>query len=116
VSAFAPICHPTQCPWGIKAFTGYLGTDQSTWKNYDATLLVLEKGANTNLDILIDQGTDDSFLNDKQLLPEAFEAACQKVGQPLTLRMQEGYDHGYYFISTFMESHINHHADVLHKP
>ncbi|OQS00672.1 S-formylglutathione hydrolase [Achlya hypogyna] len=98
VSAFAPICHPTQCPWGIKAFTGYLGTDQSTWKNYDATLLLLEKGANANYNILIDQGTDDSFLTDKQLLPEAFE---------------EGYDHGYYFISTFMEDHINHHADVL---
>ncbi|EQC26129.1 S-formylglutathione hydrolase [Saprolegnia diclina VS20] len=113
VSAFAPICHPTQCPWGIKAFTGYLGTDQSTWKAHDATLLVLEKGANPNLNILIDQGTDDQFLADKQLLPEAFEAACQKVGQPLTLRMQDGYDHGYYFVSTFMEDHINHHADVL---
>ncbi|KAF0705536.1 hypothetical protein AaE_014473 [Aphanomyces astaci] len=113
VSAFAPIAHPTQCPWGIKAFTGYLGTDQATWKNYDATLLVLEKGAVPGLHIWVDQGTDDQWLQEKQLLPEAFEAACQKVGQPLTLRMLDGYDHGYYFISTFIEEHLNNHADLL---
>ncbi|ETV77471.1 S-formylglutathione hydrolase, variant 1 [Aphanomyces astaci] len=78
VSAFAPIAHPTQCPWGIKAFTGYLGTDQATWKNYDATLLVLEKGAVPGLHIWVDQGTDDQWLQEKQLLPEAFEVASRR--------------------------------------
>ncbi|RHY20980.1 hypothetical protein DYB25_011021, partial [Aphanomyces astaci] len=81
--------------------------------NYDATLLVLEKGAVPGLHIWVDQGTDDQWLQEKQLLPEAFEAACQKVGQPLTLRMLDGYDHGYYFISTFIEEHLNNHADLL---
>ncbi|KAH9100823.1 hypothetical protein Ae201684P_007016 [Aphanomyces euteiches] len=97
------------------SFTGYLGTDQAAWKTYDATLLVLEKGANPSLKIWVDQGTDDQFLHEKQLLPEAFEAACQKVGQPLTLRMLDGYDHGYYFISTFIDEHLNNHADILYK-
>lgn len=112
ISAFAPIAHPSECPWGIKAFTGYLGVDQETWKQYDATQLILAQGA-ISQPILIDQGREDNFLHDKQLLPEAFEAACQSVGQKLTLRMQDGYDHSYYFIASFIEDHVNHHADAL---
>ena len=110
VSAFAPIAAPMRCPWGEKAFTNYLGADKATWRDYDASELVLS--ANYNHPILIDQGTIDQFLA-KQLLPEVFKAACQKVGQPLNLRYQEGYDHSYYFISTFIEDHIRHHADAL---
>ena len=110
VSAFAPIAAPMRCPWGEKAFTNYLGADKATWRDYDASELVLS--ANYNHPILIDQGTTDQFLA-KQLLPEVFEAASQKVGQPLNLRYQDGYDHSYYFISTFIEDHIRHHADAL---
>lgn len=110
VSAFAPIVAPMRCPWGEKAFTNYLGTDKETWRNYDASELVLT--ANYNHPILIDQGTKDQFL-EKQLQPEVFKAACQKVGQPLNLRYQQGYDHSYYFISTFIEDHIRHHAEAL---
>jgi S-formylglutathione hydrolase len=112
VSAFAPIAAPMQCPWGQKAFTNYLGSDQESWRAYDASELVLT--AASNRPILIDQGTADPFL-EKQLLPQVFEQACAKAGQPLILRMQEGYDHGYYFISTFVEDHIRHHADILWK-
>jgi S-formylglutathione hydrolase len=111
VSAFAPIAAPMQCPWGQKAFTNYLGADPETWRAYDASELVLT--APSNRPILIDQGTADPFL--EQLLPHVFEQACAKVGQPLILRMQAGYDHGYYFISTFIEDHIRHHADILWK-
>jgi S-formylglutathione hydrolase len=110
VSAFAPIAAPIRAPWGQKAFTGYLGADQETWKAYDASELIQK--APFNRPILIDQGTADQFL-EKQLMPEVFEQACHQSGQPLTLRMQAGYDHSYYFISTFMEDHIRHHADVL---
>lgn len=110
VSAFAPIAAPMRCPWGEKAFSNYLGTNQATWRNYDASELVLT--ANYNRPILIDQGTTDQFLK-KQLLPEVFETACQKVGQPLNLRYQEGYDHSYYFISSFIADHIRHHAEAL---
>ncbi|CAH0480435.1 unnamed protein product [Peronospora belbahrii] len=112
ISAFAPISHPSQCPWGIKSFTGYLGVDQETWKEYDATQLILRHGP-IPLPILIDQGREDNFLHEKQLLPEAFEAACNSVGQELTLRMQDGYDHSYYFIASFVEDHVNYHADAL---
>ncbi|CAI5702142.1 hypothetical protein KXD40_000510 [Peronospora effusa] len=112
ISAFAPIAHPSQCPWGIKAFTGYLGVEQETWKEYDATQLILKQGPITQ-PILIDQGREDNFLHDKQLLPEAFEAACNLVGQEVTLRMQDGYDHSYYFIASFIEDHVNYHADAL---
>jgi S-formylglutathione hydrolase len=112
VSAFAPIVAPMHCPWGEKAFTNYLGTDKETWRNYDASELVLT--ANYNCPILIDQGTTDQFLA-KQLLPKILEAACQKVGQPLNLRYQDGYDHSYYFISTFIEDHIRHHAAALYR-
>uniref|UniRef100_K3WZH1 S-formylglutathione hydrolase n=1 Tax=Globisporangium ultimum (strain ATCC 200006 / CBS 805.95 / DAOM BR144) TaxID=431595 RepID=K3WZH1_GLOUD len=112
ISAFAPISHPSQCPWGIKAFTGYLGPDQESWKQYDATHLILKHGP-VPAPILIDQGSEDQFLHDKQLLPEAFEAAAQKVNQKATVRSQEGYDHSYYFISSFVEEHVNFHADAL---
>lgn len=113
VSAFAPICAPTQCPWGHKAFTGYLGQDESTWAEHDASALMAGQGAAPYPGgILIDQGLADKFLAE-QLHPEAFEAACQAAGQPLTLRRHEGHDHGYYFISTFMEDHLRHHAQAL---
>jgi S-formylglutathione hydrolase len=107
VSAFAPVAAPSQCPWGVKAFTGYLGADTALWAPYDATELV-KRGARTS-HILIDQGTGDKFLAD-QLHPHLFEQACKEAGQPLTLRLQHGYDHGYYFIASFMANHLRHHA------
>lgn len=114
VSAFAPIANPTHCAWGQKAFTGYLGDNQAVWAQHDATRLMDAQGkAPYPAGILIDQGMADKFLHEKQLLPEAFEAACGKVGQPLVLRQQAGYDHGYYFIQTFMDDHLRHHAKQL---
>jgi S-formylglutathione hydrolase len=114
VSAFAPIAAPSQCPWGEKAFTGYLGADRAGWAEHDASALMAGKSsAPFPAGILVDQGTDDKFLKDGQLLPEVFEAACAKAGQPLTLRRQPGYDHGYYFISTFMADHLAFHAKQL---
>lgn len=113
LSAFAPICNPSNCPWGTKAFTGYLGSDQSTWKSWDATELVRSFSGPLKSYILIDQGKDDNFLSQKQLLPEAFVEACRSTSTPVVLRMQEGYDHSYYFISSFIGEHIKHHADVL---
>jgi S-formylglutathione hydrolase len=112
VSAFAPISAPSQCPWGQKAFSRYLGPDQSTWSAWDATALV-EGGARCP-DLLIDQGEADQFL-ERELHPHLLEAACRKAGQPLTLRRHAGYDHGYYFISTFIADHIRHHAGVLNQ-
>ena len=113
VSAFAPICAPTQCPWGEKAFSGYLGPDRATWEAHDASLLMQ---AQTEVPypagILIDQGLADKFLPG-QLHPGHFEAACEAVQQPLTLRRHAGYDHGYYFIQSFMEDHLRHHAAQL---
>jgi S-formylglutathione hydrolase len=111
VSAFAPICAPMQCAWGLKAFTNYLGSDQEKWREHDASELVARRAFSSH--ILIDQGTGDQFLKDLQLLPEKFSAAAAKSGQKLTLRMQEGYDHGYYFIQTFMADHLQHHAKLL---
>ncbi|MBE9041272.1 S-formylglutathione hydrolase [Oscillatoriales cyanobacterium LEGE 11467] len=111
VSAFAPICAPTRCQWGEKAFSHYLGGDRTAWKAYDASELVLN--AKYDRPILIDQGTADKFLEDRQLLPEVFQEACKSAGQPLTLRMQDGYDHSYYFIATFIADHIRHHAAAL---
>ncbi len=110
VSAFAPICAPTQCPWGEKAFRNYLGDDTDSWREYDAASLV----ADVRLDgvILIDQGTEDQFLSE-QLRPEQFASACAQSGQRLDLRMQPGYDHSYYFIQSFMGDHIAHHAAAL---
>lgn len=112
VSAFAPICAPSQCPWGEKAFSHYLGEDQTLWAQHDATALVTEKGATFD-EILIDQGLSDQFYS--QLNPQLFEQACAKVGQKLTLRQHDGYDHGYFFIQTFMDDHLQFHAVQLEQ-
>ena len=113
VSAFAPICAPMHCPWGHKAFTGYLGTDESRWAAHDATALMGQHTAAPYPGgILIDQGLADKFLAE-QLHPHLFEAACTSAGQPLTLRRHAGYDHGYYFIASFMADHLQHHAQQL---
>ena len=114
VSAFAPIANPVNCPWGHKAFSGYLGEDKTEWAKHDASELMGQlSAAPYPAGILIDQGLADKFLIENQLLPEAFEAACAKAGQPLTLRRQAGYDHGYYFIQTFIDDHLRHHAQQL---
>ena len=110
VSAFAPICAPSQCPWGEKAFSNYLGDDRGVWKQHDATALIEQKGA-LFAEILIDQGLDDQFYS--QLNPDLFEQACHKVGQKLSLRQHAGYDHGYYFIQSFMDDHLQFHAVQL---
>lgn len=112
VSAFAPICNPTQCPWGQKAFHGYLGEDRKTWNEYDATELV-KSYAGPPLQILIDQGSEDGFLKDGQLLPDNLVAACAKAKVPVVYRLQPGYDHSYYFMATFIEDHIAKHAESL---
>lgn len=111
VSAFAPIVAPTQCPWGQKALTGYLGSDEAGWAEYDATRLV-QSGKSFEGTILIDQGTADPFLQE-QLKPHLFEEACNKAGQSVDIRLQDGYDHSYYLMATFMEDHIIHHAKAL---
>lgn len=115
LSAFAPICAPTKCPWGEKAFHGYLGADRQNWAAHDASaLMYAQTVAPYPAGILIDQGLADKFLAD-QLHPHFFEAACQAVGQPLTLRLHAGYDHGYYFIASFMADHLTHHVRQLAK-
>jgi S-formylglutathione hydrolase len=110
VSAFAPIVAPSQVPWGEKAFAAYLGEDRASWKAYDATALI--GSAAERLPLLIDQGGGDEFL-DKQLQPQLLQAAADAAGYPLTLRVQPGYDHSYYFISSFIGEHIAHHARAL---
>jgi S-formylglutathione hydrolase len=110
VSAFAPVAAPTQCPWGEKAFSNYLGEDRSTWAAHDATSLI-RSGARAPA-LLVDQGLADKFLA-SQLRIDEFEAACREAGQPLTLRRHEGYDHGYWFIASFVEDHLRFHADAL---
>lgn len=110
VSAFAPIAAPMQCTWGEKAFGAYLGDDKAAWRKHDACALI-EDGARLP-DVLVDQGTADSFV-ESQLKPELLEAACAKAGIPLSLRMQAGYDHSYYFISSFMEGHLRWHGARL---
>ena len=113
LSAFAPICAPSQCPWGHNAFTGYLGQDESTWVAHDASSLMAQQASAPYANgILIDQGLADKFLVE-QLKPELFEAACAQAGQPLTLRRHAGYDHGYYFIQSFVGEHLRHHAERL---
>lgn len=113
VSAFAPVVAPSRVPWGVKAFTRYLGEDRETWKAHDATeLMGSRKSPPYPGGILIDQGLDDKFL-EEQLRPELFEAACRQAGQPLTLRRHAGYDHSYHFISTFVADHMRHHARHL---
>ncbi|MEP6484393.1 MAG: S-formylglutathione hydrolase [Rudaea sp.] len=111
VSAFAPIVAPSQVHWGQKALPRFLGDDQKTWSDYDATQLVAKRTFPGT--ILIDQGEADKFLAE-ELRPHLFEAACRAAGQALKLRMQPGYDHSYYFISTFMDDHLRHHAAALH--
>ncbi|EGF95555.1 S-formylglutathione hydrolase [Brevundimonas diminuta] len=113
VSAFAPISSPTRCPWGEKAFSAYLGEDRTKWAKHDAALLI-EGGAAKGVfdDILVDQGDADSFLTD-QLKPELLKAAAQKAGQGLTLRMQPGYDHSYFFMASFVDDHVAFHAKRL---
>ena len=111
-SAFAPIVAPGQVPWGEKALSGYLGPDRAGWRRHDAVALI-EDGARVP-DLLVDQGEADSFLAE-QLRPHLLEQACSEAGIPLTLRMQPGYDHSYYFISTFMEDHLRWHAERLRR-
>ncbi len=110
LSAFAPIVAPSQVPWGRKAFAGYLGADEAAWRAHDACALAASTA--WRRPILIDQGTGDEFL-ETQLRPELFEAACAAAGIPLTVRRREGYDHSYYFISTFIAEHLAHHSAAL---
>jgi len=110
VSAFAPICHPSESPWGVKAFSQYLGDDRNDWREWDATQLVCN--VEKQLPILIDQGADDDFLGD-QLKPGSLEQACICTHHPLEVRIQEGYDHSYYFIASFIDDHLRYHAKAL---
>ena len=110
VSALSPIVAPTQVPWGQKAFSAYLGADDSKWSSHDATQLVKDKSSKAS--ILIDTGTSDQFLKE-QLTPELFIDACKQAGQTLDYRMHEGYDHSYWFIASVMEDHLRHHAGQL---
>jgi S-formylglutathione hydrolase len=113
VSAFAPICSPTRCPWGEKAFSAYLGEDRAAWAAHDAALLIEAGAAKGRFDdILVDQGLADNFLTD-QLKPELLEAACAAAGQKLTLRRQPGYDHSYFFMASFIAHHVAFHAARL---
>ncbi|MGB5202390.1 MAG: S-formylglutathione hydrolase [Sedimenticolaceae bacterium] len=111
VSAFSPICHPMQCGWGQGCFSAYLGDDTESWAAYDAVELI-EAGACVS-EILVDQGTADEFLDEGQLLPETLRAACADASIPLQLRMQQGYDHSYHFIASFIGEHIAYHARAL---
>ncbi len=110
VSAFAPICHPSAGPWGQKAFTGYLGPDPAAWAPWDATLLL--QHASERLPLLVDQGGADPFLA-SELRPHDLEAAAAASGHPLTLRLQEGYDHSYFFVASFIDDHLRHHGAAL---
>ncbi|AWH26557.1 S-formylglutathione hydrolase [Stenotrophomonas sp. YAU14D1_LEIMI4_1] len=110
VSAFSPIVAPSQVPWGEKAFTAYLGDDRAAWAQWDATALIA--GAGERLPLLVDQGDADEFLQN-QLQPQRLQQACEAAGHPLTLRLQPGYDHSYYFIASFIGEHIAHHAKAL---
>lgn len=112
ISAFAPIANPSACPWGEKALGGYLGDDRLAWGNYDATEVVMSLSQLPENPMLIDQGLADEFLAE-QLYPERFEAACRDRGIELTVRRHPGYDHGYFFIASFIEDHLRHHASFL---
>lgn len=111
ISAFSPIVNPVNCPWGEKAFTGYLGSDESKWIDYDSCELV-KSGKHFDGEILIDQGTSDEFL-EEQLLTNRFKEVCQDKEQRLRVNMREGFDHSFYFISTFIENHISKHLEVF---
>ena len=110
VSAFSPICHPVKCPWGEGCFGAYLGDDKEQWKAYDATELI--KAGHSAIPVLIDQGTNDEFLAE-QLFPQDLQAAFEEQGRSVTLRMQEGYDHSYHFVATFIGEHLAYHAKAL---
>ncbi|MFL1405929.1 S-formylglutathione hydrolase [Marinobacter sp. M1N3S26] len=110
VSAFAPIANPSQCPWGQKALGAYLGPDRDDWREWDASSLIRQ--GTSKLPLLVDQGTADQFL-EEQLLPSALQAACAEAEHPLDLRMREGYDHSYFFVSTFMDDHLRYHSRAL---
>ena len=110
VSAFAPIANPSECPWGQKAFSGYLGEDRKAWEEWDAAMLILT--ARERLPLLVDQGTADEFL-DSQLNPDALADACEKMHHHINLRMHRGYDHSYFFIASFIDDHLDHHAEAL---
>ncbi len=110
VSAFAPIANPSACPWGEKAFARYLGPERARWLEWDACALIA--GATERLPLLVDQGEADGFLAE-QLRPEALRATCAATGHPLNLRLQPGYDHSYYFIASFTDDHLRHHATAL---
>lgn len=113
VSAFAPITNPTVVPWGEKAFSGYLGENTAAWKAYDACELIRNaEDASVLPELWVEQGTADNFL-ETQLKPENLEFICKERGVPLTLRMQDGYDHSYFFIATFIEDHLRYHAKKL---
>jgi S-formylglutathione hydrolase len=116
VSAFAPICHPSACPWGRKAFGRFFGDDRSEWRRWDACALI-ESAPNVPdgrpLPLLIDQGDADPYL-EEQLQPQQLRRVAEQKGYPLTLRMQKGYNHSYYFIASFLADHISHHAGFLH--
>jgi len=110
ISAFSPICNPMDCPWGEKAFSHYLGEDRSRWREWDSSVLMSQ--AEEQLPLLVDQGDRDDFLAN-QLKPEALQKAAKGVGYPLVLRHQPGYDHSYYFIASFIDDHLKHHAAAL---
>lgn len=110
VSAFAPVVNPSKCPWGQKAFQGYLGDDVQTWAEWDACSLIPQ--ARERLEILLDQGEADEFL-EEQLRPETLEKVCSESQHPLTLRRHKGYDHSYFFIASFIEDHLRHHGRAL---
>jgi len=110
VSAFAPVCSPMQCPWGSKAFSGYLGADQQSWLQYDACELI--KSGHKVQSILVDQGAEDEFLGE-QLKPENLRTACRNASIDLELNLHEGYDHSYFFISTFIDRHLTYHHQQL---
>jgi len=114
VSAFAPIVSPMRCPWGVKALTGYLGEDRAGWRQYDATALIEDRGWR-GPPLLVDQGTADGFL-ETQLKPALLREACASAGVALELRLREGYDHGYHFVSTFVADHLRYHAQNLAAP
>ncbi len=110
VSAFAPICSPLNCPWGHKALSLYLGNDREAWKQYDTCELI--KNSDYKLPLFVDQGSADNFLSE-QLKPELLDQSCREAGLPLKLRIQNAYDHSYFFIASFIEDHIRHHAQAL---
>lgn len=114
VSAFSPICNPVNCPWGLKNFTGYLGNNKEDWKAYDATELV-GKYNGPPLEIFVDQGSEDQFLKENQLLPNNLVDAAKKAQIPIIYKLREGYDHSYFFIATFMGEHIEYHAKFLNN-